>query len=163
MKSEIETFFTEEYDKLVKRISYRAGGPVNAEDVVMESFARALQYSDSYDPRRYEIGAWFNTILNNALRDFKREDRHSGAVNRKEEYGDELDVSMFKREMIHTLQDEMDARNEDQAELLRLYFVLGYSAREVSQVTAYNERSVRQIAYVFKKEMGEKYGEDMCS
>jgi len=44
MNKQLERFYKTNYLTLIKRVSHRAGGPYNAEDVVQEAFVRALKY-----------------------------------------------------------------------------------------------------------------------
>ena len=73
----IEQFYKENYNILVKRIQARRMQECDAEDVVQEAFVRALKYADSFNPDFHEIGAWFNTILNNSFKEY-RHDNYTG-------------------------------------------------------------------------------------
>lgn len=70
IEDQIGEYFKEGYGGLVKRIARRCPNPQDAEDIVMEGFARALKYKDSYRPEKQEIGVWIFTIVLNAYRDF---------------------------------------------------------------------------------------------
>lgn len=158
----IEKYYNDNYQRLVKKVSYRVGGIPNAEDVVQESFCRALMYHRAYDPKRQQLGGWFNTIINNATRDFKKIERNKGAVHHDEELSEPLDSTMFKSEMVAKILDELDQRHPDQAEALKLYVVLGFTMKEVAEVTNYSPMFVKKLAHSFRQDMREKYGEDMC-
>lgn len=65
----ITQHYKDNYRRLIKRMTFRAGTEWDAEDVVQEAYARALRYQDSFDGTNFD--RWFNTILNNALREHK--------------------------------------------------------------------------------------------
>jgi len=160
MKTHLELMYKKNFDKLVKKISFRAGGLTNGEDVVQEAFARALQYMDSFDPNRKPLEAWFNTILNNACRDFKRETMMDGMA--REPLTATLDNSMFQDEMIQVVEKEINSRNPREAEALWLFLVLGYTVKEVVAVTEYTSNTVSVLVCNFRKMMRESYGESVC-
>jgi RNA polymerase sigma factor (sigma-70 family) len=161
-RSDIEKLCHSDYNSMVKRISFRAGGIPNAEDVVQEAFARALKYSGTFDPAKKEIGAWFNMIMNNALRDFKRQQRMEGMTD-EDETTDSLDNTVYQEEMIRLTEEEMDSRGEDVAEALRYHIVMGYTIKEVAELVAMTPFVVKNHVQSFRKYMRGRYGEGVCS
>ena len=142
MHKEIEQFYTDNYDLLCRRVNFRAGGICNAEDVVQEAFTRAIKYINSFDNSSREFGAWFNTILNNSLRDFKRDELTYGTCSPLEEadgetYCEELQLSegQLKRALV--------VLSDQSREILRLNVTLGYTPKEISEVTGIPRKTVR--------------------
>ncbi|MEL7423474.1 MAG: RNA polymerase sigma factor [Bacteroidota bacterium] len=156
----LTNFYEEERGTLVKKLSRRAGSPENAEDVVQEAFTRALKYVDSYDKAKREFGAWFNTILNNALRDFKRDEKNYGmsmeAAGGEEEVEEpRLDVRQERREV----RDLIFQKGEVQQEILRLYYILNYTPKDIQAVTEHPRGTILSTITRFQQEVMEKYGE----
>jgi len=153
----LNEYYIKQYDRLVKRVSYRAGGIPNAEDVVQEAFTRALTYIDAYDPAQKPFAAWFNTILNNALKDFKRAERNAGTTV-DEPVIEDLDAEIYKSEVVEELLSEIDQMKEQSKEILKQFVVLGYTAKEVVQATDFNIHTVRKCIADFYKAARERYG-----
>lgn len=155
----IEQHFNNEYRTLYKRVSRRAGGPYNAEDVVQEAFARALKYLPAFNPEKKEFGAWFNTILNNALHDFKREEMTYGmCLEFDEELIDGEPMSQTDKGLIEKIHQLMDEKPEHIAELLHLSFDFGYKPSEIAEITDSTSGVVRVTIARFKDEVREKLG-----
>jgi RNA polymerase sigma factor (sigma-70 family) len=66
----LEDHYIKNCQKLIKRLSYKAGTVWAAEDCVHEAYARAIRYIESCDNDK-DFNKWFTTILNNVLIDYK--------------------------------------------------------------------------------------------
>jgi len=130
----------------------------NAEDVVQEAFTRALTYIEAYDPAIKPLPAWFNTILNNALKDFKKAERNAGTTT-EEGVIQELDSSVFKSEVVEDLVTQINDMQYPAKEILKQFVVLGFTAKEVVQTTDLNIHSVRKCIADFYKSAREQYGD----
>lgn len=156
---ELEKYFEKEYNKLVQKISRRAGSPENAEDVVQESFFRACKYWSSYNPERQKLGAWFNTILSNACKDKVRDDRMLGmSVELEESHIDpvEMEEEVYAQQKVMALWED---KNDVHKEVLRLYYECGYKPVEIKEVLDLELGTTKQIIWRFKQEVKEKLGE----
>ena len=68
----LEQFYIDNRLRLVKQMAWKLAGNYDvAEDVVQESFEKAIKYFPSFDPERGKLSTWFNTILYNVLRDYQ--------------------------------------------------------------------------------------------
>lgn len=154
----LNTHYVENYDKLVKRLSYRAGGIHNAEDVMQEAYARALNYLDSFDPMVKGFGAWFNSVINNSLRDFKSTERIRGMARSLDKEENLADIAQ-DQEIIDKLMQEVESiPNEKSREILKMFVFLGYSAKEVARVVDTNMSNIRRTINEFYKYAREVYG-----
>jgi len=152
-------FFENNYNELIKRVSFRAGSPENAEDIVQEAFVRALKYWNSYDPEKKELGAWFNSILNNALRAFKKDERLYGMCDEfNEEEVDGVVLSQTESGLRKFIDRAISERPSNIADVLHLYFILGYKPREIVEVTDADAAFVSRMVYNFREELKEKIG-----
>lgn len=159
MTETIEQFYRRTYQEHIKKVSNRVGGVYNAEDVVQEAFARALKYWDSFDPTHKTIGSWFNTILNNAAKDFSKEERMLGmCLEFDEEVYDGVAMSQTSHHMLRKLEKLINKKTGHTRELLYLYYLKGYKPREIQEVLGLNNMAIRIAVLRFKKEALSKMG-----
>lgn len=150
----LSEFFEREYDTLVKRVSKRAGSPENAEDVVQEAFYRALKYWDSYSPDNALLGAWFNTILNNACKDKVSDDRKLGmCIEFDEELFDGVEMSHVGEDLAKHISKLISTKEFPRREVLRLYYEKGYKPSEICQILDVENSAARQAIWRFKDEV----------
>jgi DNA-directed RNA polymerase specialized sigma24 family protein len=64
-----DAHYRSNYAGLVKKVYRTAGSLHNAEDIVQESYARALEY---YADTVEDFDKWFSTVMFNVMRDHKR-------------------------------------------------------------------------------------------
>lgn len=160
----ITKLYEEEYLKYIKMMRYRVGGEINAEDVVQEAFANALQYIDSYDGS-VPIENWFWTILTNAAKDFRRQELRCGMTDATEdEETESMDTIAYKNEIFEKALEEINnVESRELRKVLIAYFVNGWKTREIAKWAIYSHAHIRVLIYRFRQALREKYGEDMCS
>ena len=145
----------------LKRLYHRAGSPENAEDILQEAFTRALKYKTSFNPNTQELGAWFNTILNNALKTFKRDEKSMGTyVELDEEIGEGYEMSQTSGDMFKRIENEVECYKGDTKQALFLYFLKGYSPRDIKAVVDLSYKALEMIFRRFKCKMRDKYGDE---
>jgi RNA polymerase sigma factor (sigma-70 family) len=155
----LEEFYNERREDLLRRLAYGAGSPEAAEDVLQEAFVRALTYWDTFDPQHKEFGAWFNTIMKNALKDFKREEWLFGMGEEfDEEQYDPQEMPVNETELVKKIYEMVDGKIEDHQEILLLYFEKHYSPKDIANITNYKVKTIKQVVWRFKTEVIERYG-----
>jgi RNA polymerase sigma factor (sigma-70 family) len=155
----IEDHYIKNHKRLVTLMSNRAGGRPNAEDIVQEAFTRAITFHKSFDPNQQEIGAWFNTILNNALRTSKRTEKLMGmSVEYTDDMDEEVEFSDWEENMIAKIKKDLAKETEIRRQVLQLYLFSQYKPREITQVLDVSNGYVRTLVKEFKKKMKLKYG-----
>jgi RNA polymerase sigma-70 factor (ECF subfamily) len=101
--------------------------PDDAEDLTAETFLRAVQAVDRYDPSRAAVQTWLLTIARNVLLD----DRRSARVRRRVGVDELRDLAleepspeerMLRREEVGAAMTAMSALSPDDRELLSLRF-----------------------------------------
>lgn len=138
---ELETLYREVHSPSVKMMSRILKGDWHGgEDVVQEAFARAWKFYPTFDPDKGKLRVWFNAILFNSLRDYQR-DARIGPPTSVEEFSvedvlQEMDISDFeeKREFISRRIEWV--QNPYHREVLHLFFILGYTSTEISQIVS---------------------------
>lgn len=153
---ELAKYFEESYGSLVKKVSRRAGTPENAEDVVQEAFFRACKYWSSYDPKT-KLGSWFGTILNNACKDLVRENRMMGTtVELEDDQLDPVSIPDHEYRTDERIMNLIRSKKQPEQEVLRLYYEEGYKPIEIKEILDMRHGAVRDIIWLFGKEVKEK-------
>ena len=114
------------------------GDRAAAEDVVQEAFTRAIKFWKSYDEKRGKLATWFNRILFNSLRDVQKEMRgHPPShdmdfsvqdVFTNSNLSDNPEFFNFVSESVGNVDNDYHKR------ILELFFLLGYTSTEISQI-----------------------------
>jgi RNA polymerase sigma-70 factor, ECF subfamily len=80
---DFEQLYAEHAQPLFGFLAYRTGDRALAEDLLADTFERALRARGRYDPRKAKAKTWLYTIALNCLRDSARKaDAESRAVDR---------------------------------------------------------------------------------
>jgi len=161
MYPEIENFYSENFELLVKRYHNRAGSKTNAEDVVQEAFSRAMKYYKTFQESKKEFGAWFNTIANNALRDFKNQEKRMGmsVEFNEEDWG--LGLSLTDEVLKDRIRQKIADKDGQQQEILTLHFEKQYMPKEISEQMDVPHRTVVTTIVRFTREIKDWYERSM--
>jgi len=151
----IEEHYQKNKLQYMKSLTFRAGTEWDAEDVLHDAYERAIKYYGSYDGIQ-EFGAWFRTILNNALRAHLNASKgHFVSLDEVEE--ESIPCSQFSSEMLKEIYQFIKTKNSVQQEVLMLHLKHGYRAIDISQITEHSYPNCRQIISRFMEELKEKY------
>ena len=160
---DLAKLYDSDFNRMVKRVSYRVGGKINGEDVVQEAFCRAIKYVDTFEPGLSEskdsgdeLRSWFNTLLNNAARDFKRQEDLEGMG---EEGSETLDSSYLSEEIVAKITEDVSKMSGPAQKVIEGYFLLGRKPREIAKYSPLSPSNIRVTIHRFKKEMNRKYKE----
>ncbi len=104
-----------------------------AEDVVQEAFRRAWQFYPSFDPEIGNLHSWFNSIVFNSLRDIQREMRGQPSTSDKDISWEDVltDVTQKKEDLPKFISE---VKNKKHQQVLYLFFILGYTSTEISEI-----------------------------
>lgn len=151
----IEKFFKENHQRIVKRMTFRVGDQWGAEDVVQEAYARALKFHKSFNGDNFE--RWFNTVLNNSLRDFKRIEKGFTAAEYDDEEGEGIACAFYPSRIMAQIYELIETKSLVQIEVLMLYFHQEYTAKDISCITPYSYSQIHQIIQRFRNELKDLY------
>jgi RNA polymerase sigma factor (sigma-70 family) len=154
--SAIEAHYLENRSKFVKRMYFRAGSIENAEDIVQEAYERALRYNKSYTGENYD--RWFNTVLNNCLRDFKNDESGYSADVFDEEEAEGRMCPSYPNHVMREVFELIATKSLVQQEILTYFFKHEYSPVDISRITDYSYSNCHQIIRRFRQELKELYG-----
>jgi RNA polymerase sigma factor (sigma-70 family) len=151
----IEEHYVANRQKLVKRMSFRAGSPENGEDVVQEAYERALRYYRSFDGSNFD--RWLSTILNNVLKEFKNNEKGYSTVEYDEEEAEGVDCTNYSGHVMAQVYQRIERQKPIPREILMLHFHQEYTATDISRITDYSYAQVHQTILRFRNELKEDY------
>lgn len=156
MIAEIEAHYIANRQALVKRFTFRSGSVENAEDIVQESYVRAMRYYRSYDGSNFD--RWLSRILNNSMRDLKRQERGYVPYEYDEDTDEGVACSSYPEHVMREINELIDTKSVVQMEVLKLHLQQEYRATDIAKITDYSEAQCRQIIKRFRDELKELYG-----
>ena len=161
----IEEYYRKNYNKLVLIVSKRTAA--FAEDIVQESFVRAINQIDKFDYDIAQFSTWFAQQLNDRTKDFLRKERAQGFIAYDPDYTwDPLDEEILKdlylfhdpkidvSEIYECINKE---KGRDKVVLL-LSFEQGYTSKEISWIfkNNFSASGIRNILQRFKEKYNER-------
>ena len=152
----IEDHYHANHRKLLKRLTYRAGTEWDAEEILHDAYERALRYIHAFNGE--DFGAWFNTILNNALREHKNAAKGYATVEWEEDEEEGVPCSHYSDRVVEEIYEIINTKALVQIEILMLYFQQDYTARDISRITDHSYTNARKIISRFREELRELYG-----
>ena len=138
-RKDFDRLFDEHAEPLLKFLIYRTGDRALAEDVVADTFERALRKRSMFDRRRGTEKAWLYTIATNLLRDGARrreiEDRAYAASTVPEPaLVGGGDGGLARLEMRRTVMEALDALSPEEREAVALRFGADMTVPEIAKV-----------------------------
>lgn len=153
--SEIEKHFREFRPAFVKRMYFRSGSHEGAEDIVQEAYCRVLKYKDSFVAD--EFSKYFNTILNNCLRDWKNQENGHTNDLFDEELAEGTACPHYSEHVMKEVFELISTKSVSQQEILTMYFKYEYPAIDISNATAYSYAHCHKVISRFRQELKELY------
>lgn len=153
----IERHYIDNRQRLVKRMTFRAGTPQAAEDIVQTAYERALRYHKSCDINRFD--QWFSMLMNNALRDLKNEEKGYSNIEITEEEAESLSCPHYPERIMNEIYELMDTKSEVQIEVLSLHLKQGYRAIDIARLTDHSYSKCHHIIERFRNELKDLYSE----
>jgi RNA polymerase sigma factor (sigma-70 family) len=153
----IKKHYEDNHRRLVKKMSFRAGAPQDGEDVVQEAYYRAIKYQRSFDGSNFD--RWFNTILNNALREHKNNQKGYSTQESEENEEESVQCTFYPSKVMAEVYSMIERRPAIQAEVLMLYFHQEYTARDISKILPHSYAQIHQIIQRFRNELKDTYRE----
>ena len=158
--NEIRLYYEGNYKRMAK-IAYNVTKQgCDAEEVVQETFARALKYYHSFSPSISTLHQWVNGIFTRCIKDFHRDKRLQGmSLELKDE---DITSGETIGEDNKTLEEIEGMIRSITAPLIRqicyLSFIQEYTPREIAQVVDSKSSYIRNCVYRFRKDLQVVYG-----
>ena len=143
----LRQLFSDQVDAVYAFVFYRVGGdPTLAEDATQETFARALDRADRFDPKRGTVRAWLLSTSRNAVRDTLRAHHRGNELAARWEQIDGTLAQIFAALDREPLSDEVIERGETR-DLVNMAFAnLPENYREVLAARYVEGDSVADVA-----------------
>ena len=133
---DIEQLYSEHAAGLFRVLVYRLGDRVEAEDVLADTFERALRARRRFDPRRGSATTWLYAIALNLVRDRAR--ARAAEARAGERVASELDQAtpsdMERAEERTTVLEAVRTLNPDQREVVALRFGADLKLETIARV-----------------------------
>lgn len=135
---EFERLYDEHAARLLSFLSYRTGDRALAEDLLADTFERALRARGRFDRRKGREKTWLYSIAVNLLRDHLR---RQGAEERAVEGAAARDPGPAERSELDRLEDRdrvnraLGALSEEEREAIALRFGADLTVPEIARVT----------------------------
>lgn len=154
-KEVLTVYYAQNFDRLVKAWTKRAGSEMDAEDLVQEAFTRALKYLDNYDGISPFEG-WFVTILNNCHKDLAAVNHRMGMsveLDEAEKLGliepEEMPTSNHR--FLRVINKLIEGSNRPSRDVLYLHFIRGWNSKEISKYVEMSDGAVRLCIHRFRQ------------
>ena len=158
-KRPFEEVYDEYYEKVFKSVYMRLLHMENTEDIVQDTFVKAMKAYDRFDPKVSSVYTWLCTIATNTLYDHFRK-RSSDKVISLEEYMDagfepgsaDPELEKLTDGYARSAYVILSRLNERERSLLSMRFGLEMSYREMAEVLSSNEKAVgKKMERLLKK------------
>jgi RNA polymerase sigma factor (sigma-70 family) len=153
----IEEFYAKNFNNLVKKLTFRAGTPWDAEDAIHDAFERAIKYFASFDPDKSTFPMWFNRILVNAIKDHYNRNQGRNDVEFEEDMVDGIPCGHYADKVVAEIRERITTRKPHIAEILHLFFEKGYGAKDISRMVESSHIAVNQTIFRFREELRRDY------
>lgn len=164
MNDTIDQFYRDHYPRLVATASIlSSNGLIDPEDIVQESFLRAMAGWDTYNPDM-KLSKWFNGIMHSATKDLVRKEKkqYMPPYRTMEEDGPEF-VSLEELhehlqpmdhvESIDDIKEMMFREPMDIRTVLELSMLKQMPSENVAWVTGYSKSNVWKITSRFREKV----------
>lgn len=148
--SDFERLYEDHAQPLFGFLAYRTGDRALAEDIMSESFERALKARRRYDPRKASAKTWLYSIALNCLRDHqRRQGAELRALDRVGAPGDlELsDPALERAETRDEVQRALKGLSDEEREVVALRYGGELTAKEMAKLLDERETTVEGRLY----------------
>jgi len=150
----ITSHYVQNYDRLVKRTTWRAPNRSKAiaEECVQEAYARAIKYYPTFNEKKDSFDKWFEGILRNALNDARDIEKDRG-VSKELSDEDGAELVPARREKLMAVVVLRDMEESNYRLVLSLFLIYGFKTVDIAEYTGLSHNNVRQIIHRFRNSM----------
>jgi RNA polymerase sigma factor (sigma-70 family) len=150
----IEQHYKQNYARLVKSMTFKAGNQWAAEDIIQSAYERAIRYREASSVK--EFPNWLSLIIRNCFIDHMNAER--GYSPLPEDY-DEPIYEPFEgsRDIMREVFELIDTKSVYEKEILTLHLRYHYAAKDIAAITKYNHVNIRKTLASFRRELADLY------
>jgi RNA polymerase sigma-70 factor (ECF subfamily) len=146
-------------DLVFRYVYYRVGARALAEDLVSETFLRALRRIGTFEWQGRDFAAWLVTIARNIVADHYKSGRFRLEVSTADmldaDRADEgIEAGVLEGLTNATLLEAVKKLNDEQQECVVLRFLQGMSVAETAQAMGKNEGAIKALQYRAVRTLG---------
>jgi RNA polymerase sigma factor (sigma-70 family) len=143
--------YKDNFNKLTKKLARRLGGRQElAQEALQDAYLKAWRYQRVFeDPAQFN--KWMGTIINNAVRDKKKEEWRKESI--RTETSEEVEIDVSKAYIAKAIKDSNIS--EDHKRVLSLRFEYDLPIKDIPHFTKYSYSTCRIIVSNFMKGMNE--------
>ena len=162
---EIQDYYKENYEKMIKIARNKTRKTGCAEEVVQETFFRAIKYGDSFSVDKGSLDNWINGILSRCINDwlrgymlqgreveFKEEELTDEELTLSENIGEDNRTMSEIKAMVNAISSESNRQ------ICYLHFIEQHTPREIKQVIDVTPDAIRSVLKRFRKDLQVVYG-----
>ncbi len=144
--------FGEVYDEFAKKLYdyafFRVKDRHRAEDIVSDTFMKALLHLDSFNPEKGSATAWLYRIARNTLVDTYRAGKKLTHIPEDFDVADtrDLQTHIENKDMLRTVEAALEKLGEKEREIIMLRVWDELSYKEISEVLGKSEASLKMAA-----------------
>jgi RNA polymerase sigma-70 factor (ECF subfamily) len=144
--------YDEYFPRVYNYIRYRCGDAATADDLTAQTFERALQHIEQYDPERAPFGAWLFAIARSVVSNHLRSEIRRGwlpleACERRADQETGPEDRVIQVETQAELLAAFSFLSERERDLLSLKFAAHLTNRRIAEITGLTEANVGVILY----------------
>ncbi|KYH28218.1 MULTISPECIES: RNA polymerase sigma factor [Clostridium] len=149
-KKSIEEFCNATWQPLYRYIYYKVQNKEEAEDIIQETYIKAISYMQKNHINMNKCMAFLKTVALNVLRDRWRKNKRKGKVinldevTLKEDRIEDSTENMIQREII---ENALGLLNDEQRTVIELRILKGYSVADTAKAMNKKEGTVRVLQY----------------
>jgi RNA polymerase sigma factor (sigma-70 family) len=157
---EITNYYKENYKRMKDIARNKTQKNHCAEEVVQETFLRAIKYYHNYSPAKGSLNDWMNGVFSSRIKEWQRGAMLQGGnreirdddIISNDTVGEDNKMLVEIKEMINRIKTPLIRQ------ICYLSFIQGYTPREIEQVVGSKGSYIRNCIWLFKKDLRVVYG-----
>jgi RNA polymerase sigma-70 factor (ECF subfamily) len=147
-REQCRVWYEEHGEAVYNYVRFQVAEPDAAEDIVADTFLRAIRSANRYDENRAGARTWLIAIARNLIQDYRRRARVRqyvplGTMGDLVEDAPSPEERLLHKEEVGRLLDALAGLGDDDREIVSLRYGSGLDGREVAGMLGISEANVR--------------------
>ncbi len=163
-REQCRLWYEEHGEAVYNYVRFQVAEPDAAEDIVADTFLRAIRAAGRFDEARGGARSWLLAIARNLVQDHRRRARVRryvplGTMDDLVEHGPSPEERLLRKEEVGRLLDALATLGDDDREIVSLRYGSGLDGREVAEMVGISEANVRTRLWRALKRLKAALGE----